>query len=126
MSPLPGSPMPTLADILDRLVAKAATEKPGDFAELAAVAGLDPATDFVGASLREIDLRGEDLRGFDFSKADLTGADFRGANVMGVRWFGANLSGVVGLPDQVLKDAQSPPLATSSEFMREVKRRLLA
>jgi Pentapeptide repeats (8 copies) len=89
----------TLGEILDQLVTEAGHEKPASFAELVAVAGLDPARDFVGGSLREVDLRGEDLRGFDFSGADLTGADFRGANLSGVSFNDAIRTGALGLPE---------------------------
>jgi hypothetical protein len=80
-------------------VTEAGHEKPASFAELVAAAGLDPARDFVGGSLREVDLRGEDLRGFDFSGADLTGADFRGANLSGVSFNDAIRTGALGLPE---------------------------
>jgi hypothetical protein len=89
----------TLGEILDQLVTEAEREKPASFAELVAAAGLDPARDFVGGSLREVDLRGEDLRGFDFSGADLTGADFRGANISGVSFNNAIRIGALGLPE---------------------------
>jgi uncharacterized protein YjbI with pentapeptide repeats len=122
MSEIPGSPTPALAEILDRLVAKAAAEKPAAFADLATVAGLDPATDFVGASLREIDLRGEDLRGFDFSKADLTGADFRGANVTGVRFDGAIRIGTIGLPEPSTLSGTEQVIQPPKFDHREAKR----
>jgi tetratricopeptide (TPR) repeat protein len=67
--------------------------------DLVREAGLDPSRDFVGASLKDIDLRGEDLRGFDFTAADLTGADLRGAEVEGVPFVRAILTGAIGLPD---------------------------
>ncbi|MGA8612849.1 MAG: pentapeptide repeat-containing protein [Xanthobacteraceae bacterium] len=91
----------SLADILDRLLECAAKNEPRSFRALVQAAALDPARDFVGASLRGIDFRDEDLRGFDFSKADLTGADFRRANVTGVSFDGAELRGAIGLPDIV-------------------------
>src|SRR5262249_12447879 len=89
----------TLGEILDQLVTEAGREKPAPFAELVTAAGLDPARDFVGGSLREVDLRGEDLRGFDFSGADLTGADLRGANLSGVSFKDAIRTGALGLPE---------------------------
>ncbi len=49
------------------------------FSDLARIAGLDPATAFVGADLQRIDLGGSDLGGFDFSGADLTDARWEGA-----------------------------------------------
>jgi hypothetical protein len=94
-----GASTRTLGEILDQLVTEAGHEKPASFAELVAAAGLDPARDFVGGSLREVDLRGEDLRGFDFSGADLTGADFRGANLSGVSFNDAIRTGALGLPE---------------------------
>ena len=87
-----------MSEVLDRVVARADQKKPATFDELATAAGLDPRHDFVGTSLRGIDLRDEDLRRFDFSLADLTGADFRGANVADVRFNGAILRGAIGLP----------------------------
>jgi uncharacterized protein YjbI with pentapeptide repeats len=89
---------PTLSQILDSVVERAADDKPASFADLAAAAGLDPARDFIGASLVDVDLRDEDLRGFNFDRADLTGADFRRANVEGVSFDGAVLTGAIGLP----------------------------
>lgn len=59
------------------------------FDELTALAGLNPATDFVGCNLSGTDFSGSDLRGFDFSGADLT--DCWGTNV---KWDdNTNLSG---------------------------------
>ena len=45
------------------------------FVALARVAGLDPARDFRGADLCNVDFGADDLEVFDFSGADLTGAD---------------------------------------------------
>jgi dTDP-4-dehydrorhamnose 3,5-epimerase-like enzyme len=95
-------PHSSLAEILDGLLELGAKETTASFRKLAEAARLDPARDFIGASLQNIDLRDEDLRGFNFSDADLTGADFRRANVDEVRFEGANLSGVIGLRDEVL------------------------
>jgi hypothetical protein len=86
-----------LVEILDRLVERVTEQEPASFRDLAEAAGLDPAHDFIGAPLQDIDFRDEDLRGFDFSMADLTGADFRRANVAGVRFDGAILTGTIGL-----------------------------
>jgi hypothetical protein len=44
------------------------------FTDLARIAELDPARDFRGADLRNVDFGTCDLSGFDFSDADLTGA----------------------------------------------------
>src|SRR3954462_14126554 len=112
----------SLGEILDRLVEEASGETPASFAALAKEAGLDPARDFVGASLREIDLRGEDLRGFDFSKADLVGADLRGANTEGVSFSGADITGCLGLPRDVLPASEKLPEPPSDFDPGEVKR----
>jgi hypothetical protein len=101
---------PSLAEVLDRLLELGANDNPASFRKLAEAARLDPARDFIGASLRNIDMRDEDLRGFDFSSADLAGSDFRRANVQGVRFQNANLEGVIGLRDASL----SAPWTSSS------------
>jgi len=44
-----------------------------DFAELAKISGMDPATDYRHADLKECDFTGSDLSGFDFTGADLRG-----------------------------------------------------
>lgn len=44
------------------------------FVALAKRAGLDPATDFRRADLRDVDFATDDIAGFDFSGADLRGA----------------------------------------------------
>jgi uncharacterized protein YjbI with pentapeptide repeats len=54
------------------------THPSDDFLELVRISGLDPATDFVGANLRDSVIDG-DVGEFDFSYADLRGADFSGA-----------------------------------------------
>ena len=86
-----------VAEALDKLVRMASDAKQPSFRSLVETAGLDPARDFVGASLRDLDFRDEDLREFNFSDADLTGADFRRANVDGVAFTGAELTGAIGL-----------------------------
>lgn len=88
-----------LKQVIDPLLAFATDDKEPSFRELAARAGLDPANDFIGASLCNLDLRDEDLRGFNFSNADLRGVDFRRANLTGVPLRGANLTGAIGLAD---------------------------
>jgi phage repressor protein C with HTH and peptisase S24 domain len=93
-SPFPPS---VIAETLDRLVDEAERDDRASFATLVRAAGLDPARDFIGAFLADLDFRDEDLRGFDFSGADLTGADFRRANLAGVRFEGATLTGAIGL-----------------------------
>jgi uncharacterized protein YjbI with pentapeptide repeats len=116
----------SLGQILDRLVERASGETPASFASLAKAAGLDPARDFVGASLREIDLRGEDLREFDFSKADLVGADLRGANLDGVSFSGADTTGCLGLPRNIERVSEKPLEPPPDFDLAEVKRMILA
>jgi uncharacterized protein YjbI with pentapeptide repeats len=99
MNRQPEAAMEPLSEMLERMVLRAANKKRVSFRELVAAAHLDPAKDFIGAFLREVDLSGEDLRGFNFSDADLTGADFRGANLKGVRFDGAKQRGALGLPN---------------------------
>jgi tetratricopeptide (TPR) repeat protein len=101
MTKTPPSDPKVLADMLDKLISMASDEKQLSFADLVKATGLDPARDFVGASLRNLDFRDEDLRAFNFSEADLTGADFRRANVAGVRFARSNLTGAIGLPDEM-------------------------
>src|SRR5689334_2311445 len=116
----------SLGQILDRLVEKASGEAPASFAALAKEAGLDPAREFVGASLREIDLRGEDLRGCDFSRADLVGAELRGANLDGVSFSGADTTGCLGLPRDVHSLSEVPPEPPPDFDLDEVRRMILA
>jgi hypothetical protein len=92
----------TLSETLDRVIERATNDEPASFADLAIAAGLDPARDFIGASLRGIDLRGENLCGFNFSRADLVGADLRGAYLEGVSFSGADTTGCLGLPHELL------------------------
>jgi bifunctional non-homologous end joining protein LigD len=101
-----------LADILDRVVQRAAASAPASFAELVAAAGLNPGRDFVGAPLAGLDFRGEDLRGFNFTNADLRKADFRGANMEGVSIAGADATGALGLPSPI-----PPRLGDDVEFL---------
>jgi uncharacterized protein YjbI with pentapeptide repeats len=101
MTERPATPYRPLSNILDRLLEEAMANGSPSFRDLAKAAALDPACDFVGASLRDFDFRDENLRGFNFSNADLTGADFRRANVKGVRFKGAILDGAIGLPVDV-------------------------
>lgn len=90
-----------LGRTLDALVAMAEEGK-ATFAEMARVAGLDPATDFVGADLSGVDFRDEDLAGFCFRGADLTGCDFRRATGLDDEAFeGARVRGAIGLPASV-------------------------
>jgi hypothetical protein len=99
-----------IAETLDRLIDESERDKRGSFAALVRAAGLDPARDFIGAFLADLDFRDEDLRGFDFSGADLTGADFRRANIAGVRFEGAILTGAIGLTRPTLHlSVELPP-----------------
>src|SRR6266436_6228285 len=114
---------PSLADILDRVIERAAAPKPASFVDLVAAAGLDPISDFVGASLADLDLSGEDLREFDFTNADLSNVDFRGANVTGVSFRGANISGAIGLPAlEKTPDPDSLPAPPAKPEMKTIKR----
>jgi phosphatidylethanolamine/phosphatidyl-N-methylethanolamine N-methyltransferase len=112
-----------IPELFDDLV-KAGKRKPAPFRDLVKTAGLDPAKDFKGASLRNQDFRDNDLRGFDFSGADLTGSDFRRARVEGVRLAKSDLTGVIGLPpyaDETLsEDKVKPPPLKSPRFDEEV------
>ena len=67
-------PNSVIAEILDRVLARAVQDDAPSFRALVEAAGLKPEQDFVCASLRNIDLRDQDLRGFNFSYADLAGA----------------------------------------------------
>ena len=87
----------SLGAMLDRLVEAGAEPRPASFRDLAIAAGLNPATDFIGSFLHNIDLRKEDLRDFNFSAADLTGADLRGADLTGVKFDNAILDGAIGI-----------------------------
>lgn len=88
-----------LPSSLDRLLtlAQDAPEGACSFRAMAQAVGLDPAKDFRGASLRELDMRDEDLTGFDFSDADLSGCDFRRSKIEGCNFTNADLTGVIGL-----------------------------
>jgi hypothetical protein len=49
-----------------------------NFCQLVILAGLGPATDFIGADLRDTDLSNLNLEAFDFTDADLRGARVEG------------------------------------------------
>ena len=51
-----------------------------EFLDLAEIAGLNPAEDFSGASLKHANLSGTDLSGTDLSDAELKGAFLSRAN----------------------------------------------
>ena len=57
-----------------------------DFAELARIGGLDPATSFRHVDLRGVKFGADDLSGFDFSGADLRGTDIAACDLSGVTW----------------------------------------
>jgi len=114
----------SLADVFDRLLERAAIEEHPSFLSLTEAASLDPAYDFIGASLRGVDFRDQDLRGFNFTNADLTGSDFRRAKIDRVSFEGANLTGVIGLSKtfDVVSNSVRPP----TEFdLAEVHRAIL-
>jgi UDP-N-acetylmuramoyl-L-alanyl-D-glutamate--2,6-diaminopimelate ligase len=98
-----------LAEILDRLLKETENGKVPTFRALVCAAGLDPAQDFIGAHLCNMDFRDEDLSEFNFSKADLTGADFRRANITNVSFDGAELTGAIGLSDRLDVAAEGRP-----------------
>jgi hypothetical protein len=115
--PDPHAPEDNLAETFGRVIETALGDRNVSFRALAEAAGLNPASDFVGALLGDVDFRDEDLRGFNFDKSDLTGSDFRRANVEGVSFEGAVLTNVIGLP------VLGPP----ADFdLAEVKRMILA
>jgi tetratricopeptide (TPR) repeat protein len=87
----------TLSGILESLVDAALRKTDPSFRHLCGLAGLDPARDFAGAVLVEMDFRNEDLTGFSFRDADLMFSDFTGAVVDDGAFEGANLLGVTGL-----------------------------
>jgi 4-hydroxy-3-methylbut-2-en-1-yl diphosphate reductase len=91
---------PSLEEILDRTIRLGQRQSYVSFRTLVEAAGLDPACDFVGASLRDMDFRDEDLTGFDFSDSDLTGADFRRAILKDVSFRGAVLVGTIGIGEE--------------------------
>ncbi|MEO0783901.1 MAG: pentapeptide repeat-containing protein [Pseudomonadota bacterium] len=59
-------------DTLSKLEEILTTDE-SDFVKLAEIGGLDPATAFRYANLRDCDFNGSDLSGFDFTGADLRG-----------------------------------------------------
>lgn len=118
-----GTAKDPLAKTLDQLVDAVAAQGEPSFRDLVQVAGLDPAKDFVGASLRGLDVRDEDMSGFNFSHADLTGADFRRAKIVGTRFTGADLTGTIGLPDLPKSRVESgQPLKTFAEAIAAQQR----
>jgi len=52
-----------------------------DFLELAKIAGMNPAKDFVGADLSNVNLEGADLKEFDMSYANLSNANLSNADL---------------------------------------------
>jgi hypothetical protein len=113
-------PAQAVADALDRLIGEVESDPRASFATLVKAAGLQPAQDFIGASLRNLDFRDEDLRGFDFSGADLTGANCRRANLAGVRFDGAILTGAIGLFDFRKIEPWDPRAADLDPFLHFV------
>lgn len=105
---------------VDNLVTQASNTAHPTFRQLAVSAGLDPATDFQRAELRDIDLRDQDLVGFDFTGADLTGADFRRAKIDGVSFANAELLGAIGLPSPNTPEEEipAPPISLWTRLLR--------
>ena len=120
---------PELGEIVDRLVAHAAAGDKPSFIELARLAGLDPARDFIGASLEGRSFRDADLRGYDFSHADLTGADFRGTNLTGVSFEGADTTGArfegASFDDGAHRATATGPASPPAEFDLDQARRMI-
>jgi formylglycine-generating enzyme required for sulfatase activity len=74
------------------------------FSEMVRMAGLDPATDFVGATLRNVNFRTSDLAGYSFARADLTGADMTKAKGKErLVLTGAITRDAEGLPDHAMR-----------------------
>jgi hypothetical protein len=63
-----------------RVVRAMLRHRTDDFAELAALTGLDPAADFQDADLRGVDFGTADIGGFNFAQANLTRADWSRAH----------------------------------------------
>lgn len=74
-------------------------EPTGKLSELARVARLNLAEDYIGADLSGEDLSEDDLQGINLSRADLSGANLSRSDLSGANLRGANLRGAV------LKDA---------------------
>ena len=66
-------------------------EPTGKLSELAKIAGLSLAEDYIGADLSDADLSKDNLSGANLSGADLSGANLSGANLIGADLSGANL-----------------------------------
>jgi small subunit ribosomal protein S1 len=66
--------------------------KTDNFAELTAIAGLDPAKDFQSTVLRGANFTGCDLSGFDFSGATIIESSFEGARFGNARFEGTKFS----------------------------------
>lgn len=94
------------------------------FAELTAIAGLDPARAFRGADLRGVEFGTADLAGYDFSDADLTGASLSRARIRGAIFTGAITRGVRWPRPKPKPEADGPP--ELSGFRREAVERMLA
>ena len=62
------------------------------FVDLARLAELDPASDFIGANLRGIDFGTDNLAGFNFARADLRNTNLvRARGLHSVTWDDANI-----------------------------------
>lgn len=85
--------------MIQRLARLVVERETASFRDMVRTAGIDPARDFVGSDLSNLDFRDEDLRGFNFTGADLSGCDFRRADISGARFEGTKRSGAIGLPD---------------------------
>ncbi|NEO56379.1 MAG: pentapeptide repeat-containing protein [Okeania sp. SIO3B5] len=99
---------PLTPEELGALFQEIESEPTGKLSELAKVAGLNLAEDYVGVDLSDEDLSEDDLSGADFSfsnlrnvnlkdtnlaNSNLSGANLTGANLSGANLSGANLTG---------------------------------
>lgn len=118
-----------MIDEADRQTISRLLEADGDsFVELARIAGLDPASSFRGADLRNVDFSGCDLAGYDFSGSDLRGASFLNASIKRTLLDGANVAGVwwpTATKDHKQKDRRSRALnAFQQEAVNAMTNRL--
>ncbi len=78
---------------LQNLLQQVVEAKTDNFLELAKIAGLNPAKDFVGANLSDANLSRTNLRGANLSDANLSGANLSHADLSSANLSDANLSG---------------------------------
>ncbi len=78
---------------LQNLLQQVVEAKTDNFLELAKIAGLNPAKDFVGANLSDANLSRTNLRDANLSDANLSGANLSHADLSSANLSDANLSG---------------------------------